>query len=112
MCQAFVDARVLAEKLSAISDPVAALQAYEEERRDKVNWLVLASRGEGPEVVRRIVEERSGGKPFDDIETIFPHEEALAIFSEYHAKAGMRIPGQKENAAPGKYQSVFATEQK
>ncbi|EPO8264942.1 FAD-dependent monooxygenase [Raoultella planticola] len=112
VCQAFVDARVLAEKLSTVADPVAALRAYEEERREKVNWLVLASRGEGPEVVRRIVEERSGGKPFDDIEAIFPHEEALAIFSEYHAKAGMRIPGNKESVAPGKYKSVFATEQK
>ncbi|MGK3123754.1 FAD-dependent monooxygenase [Candidatus Pantoea formicae] len=110
VCQAFVDARVLAEKLGSYEDPVAALQAYEEERREKVNWLVLASRGEGPEVVRRIVEERSGGKPFDDIETIFPHEEALSIFSEYHAKAGMRIPTEKESDKPTKYKSVFATQ--
>ena len=112
VCQAFVDARVIAEKLSAIADPIAALKAYEEERREKVNWLVLASRSEGPEVVRRIVEERSGGKPFDDIEAIFPHDEALSIFSEYHAKAGMRIPGSKESGQTGKYKSVFATEQK
>ena len=62
VCQAFVDARVLAEKLSGMADPVAALQAYEEERREKVNWLVLASRGEGPEIVRRIVEERRDRK--------------------------------------------------
>lgn len=108
VCQAFVDARVVAEKLASINDPVDALQAYETERREKVNWLVLASRGEGPEVVRRIVEERSGGKPFDDIEAIFPHAEALAIFSEYHAKAGMKIPGEQAGDSSGKYQSVFA----
>ncbi|NIY48708.1 FAD-dependent monooxygenase [Cedecea colo] len=109
VCQAFVDARVIAEKLADINDPVEALKAYESERREKVNWLVLASRGEGPEVVRRIVEERSGGKPFDDIENIFPHEEALSIFSEYHAKAGMKIPTEKETGGPSKYKSVFAT---
>jgi hypothetical protein len=103
--------RVIAEKLAEIDDPVEALKAYELERREKVNWLVLASRGEGPEVVRRIVEERSGGKPFEDIEDIFPHEEALSIFSEYHAKAGMKIPGQKENADARQYQSVFTATQ-
>lgn len=108
VCQAFVDARVIADKLTTITDPVVALKAYEQERREKVNWLVLASRGEGPEVVRRIVEERSGGQPFADIEAIFPHEEALSIFSEYHAKAGMRIPGEKEKQS--KYKSVFATQ--
>ncbi|WP_111495055.1 FAD-dependent monooxygenase [Marinobacter bohaiensis] len=110
VCQAFVDARVLAERLAAVDDPAEALRQYEAERREKVNWLVMASRGEGPEVVRRIVEERSGGKPFDDIETIFPYEEALSIFSEYHAKAGMKIPGKKEGAGEaGKYKSVFST---
>ncbi|MEN3752009.1 FAD-dependent monooxygenase [Mangrovibacter yixingensis] len=112
VCQAFVDARVIAEKLASITDPVAALAAYETERREQVNWLVKASRGEGPEVVRRIVEERSGGKPFDNIEAIFPHEEALAIFSEYHAKAGMRIPGGKESKDPAKYKSVFTADVK
>lgn len=110
VCQAFVDARVLAEKLGGMADPVAALQAYEEERREKVNWLVLASRGEGPEIVRRIVEERSGGQPFEDIETLFPHEEALSIFSEYHARAGMRIPTENESEQPKKYKSVFASQ--
>lgn len=109
VCQAFVDARVIAEKLAAINDPVEALKAYELERREKVNWLVLASRGEGPEVVRRIVEERSGGKPFDDIEAIFPYEEALSIFSEYHAKAGMKIPTEHASAGTRKYKSVFTT---
>ena len=110
VCQAFVDARVVAEKLAEIANPVDAFKAYELERREKVNWLVLASRGEGPEVVRRIVEQRSGGKPFDDIENIFPHDEALSIFSEYHAKAGMKIPTESADAKPGKYKSVFVTE--
>lgn len=107
VCQAFVDAGVVADKLAAIDNPVEALKQYEAERRENVNWLVLASRGEGPEVVRRIVEERTGGQRFEDIEDVFPHEEALSIFGEYHAKAGMKIPGYDE-AKSKKYKSVFA----
>ncbi|MEF2070704.1 FAD-dependent monooxygenase [Consotaella aegiceratis] len=92
VCQALVDTRVLSEKLAEIDDPVEAFKAYEAERREFVNRIVVANRGEGPEVVRRIVEERSGGQPFDNIEDIFPLEECEAIFLEYHRMAGMQRP--------------------
>jgi 2-polyprenyl-6-methoxyphenol hydroxylase-like FAD-dependent oxidoreductase len=92
VCQALVDARVVAEKLAEIADPVAALTAYEAERREFVNRLVVANRGEGPEVIRRIVEERSGGKPFAQIDDIIPRAEVEALFMEYHRKAGMKRP--------------------
>jgi 2-polyprenyl-6-methoxyphenol hydroxylase-like FAD-dependent oxidoreductase len=92
VCQALVDARVLAEKLAEIADPVAALKAYEGERREFVNKLVIANRGEGPEVIRRMVEERSGGKPFADIDDVIPRAEVEALFMEYHRKAGMKRP--------------------
>ena len=96
VCQALVDAKVLADKLSTIDDPVEAFRQYEGERRERVNRMVVANRGEGPEVVRRIVEERSGGKPFDHIEKIFPKAEADALFMEYHRMAGMKRPDEKE----------------
>jgi 2-polyprenyl-6-methoxyphenol hydroxylase-like FAD-dependent oxidoreductase len=95
VCQALVDSRVIAEKLAGISDPVEAFRQYEAERREMVNRIVVANRGEGPEVVRRIVEERSGGKPFSSIEDILPRAEADAIFTEYHALAGMMSPYRK-----------------
>jgi 5-methylphenazine-1-carboxylate 1-monooxygenase len=109
VCQALVDTRVIAEKLATISDPVEAFRQYESERRAPVNRIVMANRGEGPEVVRRIVEERSGGKPFENIEDIFPKAEADALFMEYHRMAGMKRPDDKAVEASG-YKEVFSAE--
>jgi 2-polyprenyl-6-methoxyphenol hydroxylase-like FAD-dependent oxidoreductase len=107
LCQALVDCRVLAEKLAEVDDPVEALEQYEGARREFVNRIVIANRGEGPEVVRRIVEERSGGKPFEDIETIFPLKECEAIFLEYHRMAGMQRP---DDAGPVGFRETFFSE--
>lgn len=107
LCQALVDCRVLAEKLAEVDDPIEALEQYEGARREFVNRIVIANRGEGPEVVRRIVEERSGGKPFEDIETIFPLKECEAIFLEYHRMAGMQRP---DDAGPVGFRETFFSE--
>jgi len=106
VCQALVDTNVIAGKLSSIDDPVEALRQYEAARRETVNRIVIANRSEGPEVVRRIVEERSGGKPFDDIEKILSFAEADAIFKEYHRMAGMKRPDEKPGEVSG-FRSVF-----
>lgn len=105
-CQALVDARVIAERLSSVEDPAEAFRLYEEERRPIANRIVLANRGDGPEVVRRIVEERTGGKRFDDIEKVLPFAEADSIFKEYHRLAGMKRPNENPNEASG-FRSVF-----
>jgi 5-methylphenazine-1-carboxylate 1-monooxygenase len=86
--QALVDARVLAECLARISDPAAALRVYEDERREKANAVVLANRREGPDVLMTIVDQRTNGKPFDDIEKVLPFAEADAIVKDYHRLAG------------------------
>jgi 2-polyprenyl-6-methoxyphenol hydroxylase-like FAD-dependent oxidoreductase len=109
VCQALVDTRVIAEKLATISDPVEAFAQYEAERRERVNRIIMANRGEGPEVVRRIVEERSGGKPFKNIEDIFPKAEADALFMEYHRMAGMARPDDKPVQESG-FKEVFSEE--
>jgi len=106
VCQALVDARVIAEKLAEIADPVAALRAYEQARRESVNRLVIANRGEGPEVIRRLVEEKSGGKPFGHIDDVIPREEVEALFMEYHRMAGMKRP---DDHAAG-FKPVFTEE--
>lgn len=90
--QAIVDARALADALARNADPVAALQAYEQERRERANALVIANRGEGPDVLLRIVDERTDGRPFDDIEKVLPFAEADGIVKEYHRLAGMARP--------------------
>lgn len=100
-CQAFVDARVITEHLSSNSDPLAALKAYEDERREPVNRIVMANRGEGYEVIRRMVDDRTEGRPFDDIEKVLPLAEADEIFSRYHKLVGMPRPGYQEGEATG-----------
>ena len=108
VCQALVDSRVIAEKLAEIADPVEALEAYEAARRESVNRLVIANRGEGPEVIRRLVEERSGGKPFDNIDDVIPRAEVEALFMEYHRMAGMKRPDDQKE--PGAFKPVFTEE--
>ncbi|NHT16109.1 FAD-dependent monooxygenase [Cellulomonas sp. IC4_254] len=100
-CQSIVDGRVIAEKLATTDDPVAALHAYQDERLEAVNRIVLAHRGEGYEVIRRMVEERTGGRRFDDIEQVLPLAEADAIFSRYHALVGQPRPGYAAGEATG-----------
>ncbi|MFE5292412.1 FAD-dependent monooxygenase [Isoptericola sp. NPDC056618] len=92
-CQAIVDGAVLAEKLATIDDPAAALKAFEAERLLKVNGMVMAHRGEGYEVIRRMVADRTNCEPFEDIETVLPLAEADEIFSKYHAMVGQPRPG-------------------
>ncbi|WP_460775836.1 FAD-dependent monooxygenase [Microbacterium sp. GXF7504] len=100
--QAMIDGRVLVEQLAAHpDDPHAAFVAYDAIRREPVNRIMLNMRGEGYEVIRRIVAERSEGKPFDDIEDVLPLAEADEIFSKYHALVGAPRPGRDASEATG-----------
>ncbi|WP_432537864.1 FAD-dependent monooxygenase [Kineococcus arenarius] len=106
-CQAIVDGRVIAEKLATHDDPGEALKAYEAERLEAVNRIVLAHRGEGYEVIRRMVEERTGGQRFDDVEQVLPLAEADAIFSKYHSLVGQPRPG-FEAGEPTGFRTAYA----
>ncbi|WP_022882237.1 FAD-dependent monooxygenase [Gryllotalpicola ginsengisoli] len=99
--QALVDARVITEKLVEYADPHEAFVAFDAERREPVNRIVMNMRGEGYEVIRRMVAERTDGKPFDDIEQVLPLAEADAIFSKYHALVGQPRPGWEAGQATG-----------
>ncbi|MEL5991804.1 FAD-dependent monooxygenase [Microbacterium phosphatis] len=99
--QAMLDARVLTEKLVELADPRAAFAAYDGARREMVNRIADNMRGEGYEVIRRIVADRTDGKPFDDIEDVLPLAEADGIFSRYHALVGAPRPGHDAGEATG-----------
>ncbi|WP_084079159.1 FAD-dependent monooxygenase [Demequina sp. NBRC 110057] len=92
-CQAIVDGGVIAEKLNSILDVDAALKEFQDERLPRVNGMVMAHRGEGYEVIRRMVGDRTDCQPFTDIEDVLPLEEADEIFSKYHAMVGQPRPG-------------------
>lgn len=99
--QAMLDARVLTEKLIELGEPAEAFAAYDGARRAIVNRIADNMRGEGYEVIRRIVAERTDGKPFDDIENVLPLAEADEIFSKYHALVGAPRPGHEAGEATG-----------
>jgi 2-polyprenyl-6-methoxyphenol hydroxylase-like FAD-dependent oxidoreductase len=101
VCQAFLDARVVAEKLAEHADPHEAFVGYDAVRREPVNRIVMSMRGEGYEVIRRMVAERTDGKPFDDIEDVLPLAEADEIFSGYHRLVGQPRPGFEAGEATG-----------
>ncbi|WP_402463889.1 FAD-dependent monooxygenase [Isoptericola aurantiacus] len=92
-CQAIVDGGVVARKLAEFDDVPSALKAFEAERIDQVNGMVMAHRGEGYEVIRRMVGDRTDCLPFDDVEDVLPLTEADEIFSRYHAMVGQPRPG-------------------
>jgi 2-polyprenyl-6-methoxyphenol hydroxylase-like FAD-dependent oxidoreductase len=99
--QAMLDARVLTEKLREHGDPVTAFAEFDSARREIVNRITDNMRGEGYEVIRRMVAERTDGKPFDDIEDVLPLAEADEIFSKYHALVGSPRPGHDAGEATG-----------
>ena len=100
-CQAIVDGGALAEMLATIDEVPTALKAFEEQRLRAVNGIVMAHRGEGYEVIRRMVEDRAGGERFTDIEQVLPLTEADAIFSKYHALVGQPRPGHEAGEPTG-----------
>jgi 2-polyprenyl-6-methoxyphenol hydroxylase-like FAD-dependent oxidoreductase len=87
--QAILDARHLAACLRAAPGP-EGLHAYEEIRREVVNAVVLANRGDGPDRILDIVHDRAPDG-FDDIESVMPLDERRAFADGYKAIAGMDI---------------------
>lgn len=100
--QAMLDARIIVEQLALHEgEPAAGFAAYDGIRREPVNRIVNNMRGEGYEVIRRIVADRTDGERFDDIETVLPLAEADEIFSKYHALVGSPRPGHEAGDATG-----------
>ena len=86
--QAIVDARALADCLCATEDPVAALRAYEEIRREATANVVRTNRTNPPDAILREVCLRTGDRPFDDIDAVISRDELAAISDSYKRVAG------------------------
>jgi 2-polyprenyl-6-methoxyphenol hydroxylase-like FAD-dependent oxidoreductase len=81
--QAVIDARVLAYALAN----GLGLEFYEEQRRPVTSNVVLANRGDGPEVILRLTHERAP-HGFGDIEDVMPLAEREEIALRYKKLAG------------------------
>ena len=88
--QGILDARVLAREMSDKGVGLAALQSYDDIRRDPVNKVILANRGDGPDKVLDIVAQKAPNG-FDNINDIMSPEELRQQASGYKAIAGMDI---------------------
>ena len=89
--QAVIDARVLAwHAARARGDVASAFAAYEGDRRETVNRLVLANRELGPEKVMAVVAQRAP-TGFRCIEDVMTRAELDAIAAEYKRTAGFDV---------------------
>jgi 2-polyprenyl-6-methoxyphenol hydroxylase-like FAD-dependent oxidoreductase len=85
--QGILDADALVRALATNADPAAALKAYEAERLPATAAIVLANRGNGPEVCMQLAEERAPDG-FGDISEVFAEGELAAIAARYKQVAG------------------------
>ena len=86
--QGILDARTLAGCLARERDRVAALRAYEDARLKSANEVVLASRAISPDIILRVVHERTGDKLFGRIEEVVSEAELAALMEKYKRVAG------------------------
>jgi len=91
--QAILDAESIARALAdagfgrASPDPTDAFSRYEAERREATGRIVLANRGNGPDQVMQIAEERAP-QGFSHVHDVIPQAELEAISARYKQLAG------------------------
>jgi 2-polyprenyl-6-methoxyphenol hydroxylase-like FAD-dependent oxidoreductase len=85
--QAIIDARTIAGLLARLP-PAAALAAYEAERLERVNRIVLASRSSPPDLIIETVEARTNGERFGRLEDVIGPDELQAIIDRFKRLVG------------------------
>jgi 2-polyprenyl-6-methoxyphenol hydroxylase-like FAD-dependent oxidoreductase len=88
--QALIDAGTMAD-LIARMDAVAALSAYEEKRRPATTRVVEANRKHPPDFINIKVEELTGDRPFDNLDTFISQDELRALSDNYKRIAGFGL---------------------
>jgi len=88
--QAILDARILGKQLIAEGVTEAALAAYEAERRPATSKIVAANRGNGPDQIMQVVEEKCQGM-FETIDEVMTPEELADHAARYKALAGFDL---------------------
>ena len=90
--QAILDARVLTQSLRDHGIAESALQQYETNRRETVNRIVLANRGDGPD---KILDEVAMLAPdgFDHINDVLSDDSLSKVAVQYKTIAGFDVEG-------------------
>ncbi|WP_011582240.1 MULTISPECIES: flavin-dependent oxidoreductase [Chelativorans] len=87
-CQAIIDGKALADALLSHEQPAAAFKSYEDERRPSTTKVVLTNRSMPPDIILKEVFERTGDKPFEDINDVISVEELVRLSNNYKKIAG------------------------
>ncbi len=97
--QGLIDARTLATELAAAltnrADPLAALQAYEDQRREVTARIVQTNRSVPPDFINIRVDELSGDRPFRHIDDLISQAELREISENYKKVAGFSLDAVK-----------------
>ncbi|HEY7083442.1 MAG TPA: flavin-dependent oxidoreductase [Hyphomicrobiaceae bacterium] len=88
--QAIIDARALTATLLSGSNPLAAMEHYESQRRPTMNDITLRNRRLGPEAALQLVEERAPDG-FARIDDVISRQELETISSSFAAAAGLDV---------------------
>jgi 2-polyprenyl-6-methoxyphenol hydroxylase-like FAD-dependent oxidoreductase len=88
--QAILDARTLAREFLDKGLTIAALDAYEAERRPATSDLVMLNRRNGPEQVMQLVEERAP-QGFNVVTDVLSQQELEDIANTYKRVAGFQV---------------------
>lgn len=86
--QAILDAECMASHLIDPSNPAAAFKRYETERLEATARVVLTNRVAPPDIIIKEVLDRTGDKPFDDIDAVISKEELAGFQHRYKEIAG------------------------
>jgi 2-polyprenyl-6-methoxyphenol hydroxylase-like FAD-dependent oxidoreductase len=86
--QAILDAECLAASLLENGSAEDALKAYESKRLGPTSNVVLENRRNPPDAILREVYERTGDRPFADIEAVISRRELEALSNRYKQVAG------------------------
>ncbi|MFM0101145.1 flavin-dependent oxidoreductase [Paraburkholderia nemoris] len=97
--QAIIDATTLARLLAECSDWQVALKEYEARRLKATADVVLANREIAPDAILLVVDERTGGRPFDNIDDVISRDERKQWQLRYKQVAGFSADALK--ASPG-----------
>ena len=88
--QSIIDAKALADAVELHGVTPAALLTYEGERREPTTRIVLANRGNGPEQVMDLAEQRAPDG-FADVHDVIPQAELEEIAAQYKQVAGFTL---------------------
>jgi len=97
--QAILDAECLANLLTEGGDVATAFQAYEAQRLEATSKVVLINRVAPPDIIIKEVVERTGDRPFDNIDDVISRDELAAFQQQYKEVAGYDLTTLQAKAA-------------